>query len=155
MKTTFPLVLVSLAGLAHPGNYQSTVAAKDQRLFETILAKEKEILETVKRNDIKAFADLLSDDVLAIDDEGFHAKADFVKDMETQKQNGLLFTDYQMEDIRFIRLGPDAAILAYKETLRGVEAGKPFLWHIYGHSVYQRRKGRWVFRLFQDTMAKE
>lgn len=150
------LVLVSLSGIVQVGAQQKepVVAKKDRRLFDTIVAQERAILETLKKNDIQAFASFLADDLLAIDDEGFHGKKEFVKEMEDQKQKGYLFTDFQMDDIHFFPVGADAAILAYKETIRGVDAGKPFVLHINTHSLYQRRSGKWAFRLFQDTQAK-
>jgi ketosteroid isomerase-like protein len=156
MRTTFSLVLISLTLVPVRSGQMadSVVTAKDKKLLRTILAREKEILETLKKNDIKAFANLLADDLLAIDDEGFHGKAEIVNEMEEQKAKGILFTDFSMADVRFMRLGGNAAVLAYKETIRGTDNGKPFVWRGNTHSVYQRRAGKWAFRLFQDTMAK-
>jgi ketosteroid isomerase-like protein len=150
------LALVLLVGTvqARAQQDQPVVAKKDRPLFYAIVAQERAILDTLKENDIQAFADFLADDLLAIDDEGFHGKKDFVKEVEDQKKRGYLFTDFQMDDIHFFRVGEDAVVLAYKETIRGVDAGKPFVLHINTHSLYQRRSGKWVFRLFQDTQAK-
>lgn len=155
-RSLLSLVLVLLAGIAQAGAQQKepAVARKDKRLFETIVAQERAILDACRKNDIQAFAGFLADDLLAIDDEGFHSKKEFVREMEEQKQKGYLFTDFQMDDIHFFRVGRDAAILAYKETIRAVDAGRPFVLHINTHSVYQRRSGKWEFRLFQDTEAK-
>lgn len=122
----------------------------DNQLSAQALAKETEILETLKHNDWPAFSDLLADDVVAIDEDGIVGKKELIDGI---KSAGTVFTDYKMENVKVIPQG-NGAIVAYKETLVGTQNGKPFTWHIYTHSHWERRGGKWLMTMFQDSMAK-
>jgi ketosteroid isomerase-like protein len=115
------------------------------------LAKEREILETLKHNDWSAFSALLADDAVAIDEDGIHSKQELLDEIQAA---GTRFSDYKMENIKVIPQA-DGAIVAYKETLVGTEHGKPFTWHIYTHSHWEWRGGKWLMTMFQDSMAKQ
>lgn len=78
----------------------------------------------------------------------------WLKEFEEQKKTGLLFTDFKMEDLRLVRYSPSAAALVMRETVDGVQNGKPFEWHINGSASYVNRNRKWVPVLYQDTMAK-
>jgi ketosteroid isomerase-like protein len=115
------------------------------------LAKEREILETLKHNDWPAFSDLLADDALAIDEDGIVGKKELIDGIKTA---GTVFSDYKMENVKVIPQG-NGAIVAYRETLVGTQNGKPFTWHIYTHSHWEWRGGKWLMTMFQDSMAKQ
>jgi hypothetical protein len=51
-----------------------------------------------------------------IEDDGIHAKGDWVKEIQQQKNNDYLFKDFKFEEPRLIRVGPDAAVIFGKET---------------------------------------
>jgi len=115
------------------------------------LAKEREILETLKHNDWEAFSDLLADDALAIDEDGIVGKKELIDGI---KAAGTIFSDYKMEKVKVIPQG-NGAFVAYRETLVGTQQGKPFTWHFYTHSHWERRGGKWLMTMFQDSMARE
>lgn len=68
-------------------------------LSAQVLVKEREIEELQKQNDWQKFADLLSDDLLAIDEDGFRTKKEFLDAIKGAK---IRFTDYKMEDVKVI-----------------------------------------------------
>jgi predicted ester cyclase len=129
-------------------------AQSDKTLLDLIMANEYKIVATLQRNDIDAFASMLPEDIVDIEDDGIHAKADWVKEIQKQKKDGYLFIDFKFEDPRLIRLGPDAAIMFGKETWHATDKGKPVEARLYTHALYVRRAGTWVPRFYQDTIAQ-
>jgi ketosteroid isomerase-like protein len=123
----------------------------DDQLSAQALAKEREILDAQNRNDWTAFANLLADDLVAIDEDGIHGKKEVLEEVRAAE---VRFSDFKMEDVKVIPQ-TDGAIVAYKETLVGTEHGRPFTWHIYTHSHWERRGGKWLMTMFQDSTAKE
>ncbi len=115
------------------------------------LAKEREILDAQNRNDWAAFAKLLADDLVAIDEDGIHSKNELLEQIRAAE---VRFSDYKMESVKVIPQN-NGAIVAYKETLVGTEHGKPFTWHIYTHSHWERQGGKWLMTMFQDSTAKD
>ena len=115
------------------------------------LAKEREIQEAQKQGDWAKFADLLSDDLVAIDEDGIRGKKELLEEIRTADFH---LCDYKMEDVRTIPEG-NGVIVAYKQTHVGTEHGKPFALHIYTHSHWERRGDKWLMTMFQDSMAKE
>jgi hypothetical protein len=81
------------------------------------LPKEREIQEAQKRNDWAKFADLLGDDLVGIDQDGFRTKKELLAAI---KATDIHFSDYKMEDVRTIPEG-NGAIVAYRQTLVGTE----------------------------------
>ena len=123
----------------------------DDQLSAQVLAKEREIQEAQKHGDWARFADLLSDDLVAIDEDGIRGKKELLEEIRTSDFH---LSDYKMEDIRTIPEGK-GLIVAYKQTHVGTDHGKPFALHIYTHSNWQKRGDKWVLTMFQDSTAKE
>jgi hypothetical protein len=140
-----------------PRVYQDTPVESeesDEAVMKAIITNEQKIFETLRRNDITAFGKMLPEDVIMVEDDGIHTKPVWLKEFEEQEKTGLLFTDFKMEDLRLVRYSPSAAALLMRETVDGVQNGKPFEWHINGSASYVNRNGKWVPVLYQDTMAK-
>lgn len=140
--------------MASPSTAATSDDESDDAITKAIVANEQRIFETLKRNDIVAFANMLPDDVIDVEDDGIHSKSEWIKEFEEQKKSGLLFTDFNMEDLRLVRYSPSAATLVFRETIKGKQDGKPFVWHINSSSGYVNRGGKWVPVLYQDVMAK-
>ncbi len=132
----------------------ATSSEPDESVMKAIIANEQKIFETLRRNDITAFGKMLPEDVIMVEDDGIHTKPIWLKEFEEQKKTGLLFTDFKMDDLRLVRYGASAATLVMRETVDGVQNGKPFEWHINGSASYVNRSGKWVPVLYQDVMAK-
>jgi len=133
---------------------QDTTATSNEQekgLCSQALAKERKIQEVQKQGDWTRFADLLSDDLVAIDEDGIRSKKELLDQIRTADFH---LSDYRMEDIRTIPES-NGAIVAYKQTHVGTEHGKPFALHIYTHSNWQRRGDKWVLTMYQDSTAKE
>jgi hypothetical protein len=140
-----------------PRVYQDTPVESeesDDAVLKAIVANEQKIFETLKRNDFTAFGNMLPDDLIDVEDDGIHTKAEWLKELEGQKNSALLFKDFKLYDLRLVRYGTSAATLVCRETIDGTENGKPFTWHINGTATYVNRSGKWVPVLYAETFAK-
>lgn len=89
--------------------------------------------------------------MIDIDDDGVHTKAEWIPEIQEQKDRGFLFRDFRFDDPKLIRLGPDQATFTAKEIIHGLDKGKPFELRYYTNATYVRRNGKWVPRVYQDT----
>lgn len=126
----------------------------DDAVLKAIVANEQKIFETLRRNDFAAFGNMLPDDLIDVEDDGIHTKAEWLKELETQKNSELLFKEFKLYDLRLVRYAPSAATLVFKETIDGTQNGKPFQWHIHGTATYVKRNGKWMPILYAETFAK-
>ena len=129
----------------------ATSGESDDEVLNAILSSEKQIVDALSRDDIEGFAKLLPEDVIDIDDDGVHTKAEWIPEMQEQKDGGFLFRDFRFDDPKLIRLGSDQATFTAKEIIRGLDKGKPFEQRYYTNATYVRRNGKWVPRVYQDT----
>jgi hypothetical protein len=123
----------------------------DASVLKEILASEYRIVNTLRRDDIEGFAKLLPEDVMDIDDDGVHTKAEWIPEIQEMKDRGYLFRDFRFDDPRLIRLGADQATFTAKEIIHGLDRGQPFELRFYTNATYVRRNGKWVPRVYQDT----
>ena|ERR1700730_17788267 len=134
---------------------QDTTATSSEQdgasILKEILGSEYRIVAALSRDDIEGFARLLPEDVIDIDDDGVHTKAEWIPEIQEQKDRGFLFRDFRFDDPKLIRLGPDQATFTAKEIIHGLDKGKPFELRYYTNATYVRRNGKWVPRVYQDT----
>ena len=126
----------------------------DHTVLTTIMESENRIVATLQENDIAAFGRLLPDDLLDVEDDGIHGKAEWLTVIQKQKDIGYLFRDFKFENPQLLRLGPDAAIMYASERWHALENGKVSETHVYTHALYVRRSGRWVPIFYQDSNAQ-
>jgi len=127
----------------------------DASVLKEILASEYRIVDALARDDIEGFAKLLPEDVMDIDDDGIHTKTEWIREFQEQKARGFVYREFRFDDPKLIRLGADQATMAAKETMRGLDKGKPFEVRTYTNATYVRRDGKWVPRVYQDTPMVE
>jgi hypothetical protein len=130
---------------------QATSNDSDEAVLKEILASETRIVDALSRDDIEGFAKLLPDDVIDIDDDGIHTKAEWIPEMQEQKDRGFLFRDFRFDDPKLIRLGPNEATFTAKEIIHELDKGKPVEERYYTNATYVRRNGKWQPRVYQDT----
>jgi hypothetical protein len=160
MKTPLAVGLMAAclgAGFAagFAANEHQGPSEDDQTVLQKIMASEYQIVDTLKRNDIAAFGKLLPDDLIDVEDDGIHGKAEWLKIFQKQKDEGFLFTAFKFENPRLLRIGPDAAIMFASERFGVVERGAPHDVHVYTHALYMRRSGQWVPIFYQDSNAQQ
>lgn len=123
----------------------------DAGVLKEMLASEYRIVGALARDDIEGFAKLLPEDVMDIDGDGVHTKAEWIPEFRKQKDRGYLFRDFRFDNPKLIRLGPGQATLTAKEIIHGLDKGKPFELRSWTNSTYVRRNGKWLPRVYQDT----
>jgi len=123
----------------------------DAAVLKEILASEYRIVDALARDDIEGFAKLLPEDVMDIDDDGVHTKAEWIPEFQEMKARGYLFRNFRFDDPKLIRLGPDQATFTAKEIIHGLDKGKRFELRYYTNATYVRQNGKWGPRVYQDT----
>ena len=138
---------------------QDTTATNNQQddasALKEILASENRIVAALSRNDIEGFANLLPEDVIDIDGDGVHTKAEWITEFEQYKNKGFLYRDFRFENPKLVRLGPDQATFTAKEIIHGLDVGKPFELRYSTNATYVRRNGKWMPRVYQDTPTEK
>lgn len=127
----------------------------DASALKEILASENRIVAALSRNDIEGFANLLPEDVIDIDGDGVHTKAEWITEFEQYKNKGFLYRDFRFENPKLLRLGPDQATFTAKEIIHGLDVGKPFELRYSTNATYVRRNGKWMPRVYQDTPTEK
>jgi glyoxylase I family protein len=137
--TTFALVPLCFA--------QSSKGSLD----DALVAKEREVWEAFKRKDANALKKLLSDDAYEVDDGGrIQTKADQIASL-----TDLTITDYQMDDIKVIRIDPNAAIIRYRVVIKGSYKGEAFdASPSMASAVWARRGNTWQNVVYHETTIK-
>jgi ketosteroid isomerase-like protein len=149
---------VSLLSALAPGGPVVSVAAvqsavtrsdDDAALQAQIVAKEREGLDTLKTGDLAHFGDLTAEDAVFVDAQGPATKAEVL-----EHTAGFRLTDYTIEDVRFVRAGENAGLIAYKITEKGNSHGHDFAVQVYVSSMWAKRDGKWVCLFSQETAMR-
>lgn len=122
----------------------------DGRLEETLLGLERRTWEATRKRDWEAIKALVADDFLAITGDGKRLDGEgLVKELA-----GVEVTTYALDEVKLVRLTPDAAVLTYRAKV-GYKAvgirGRERLWVSSG---WARRQGKWVNVTYHETAAE-
>ena len=136
--------IVLAVALALPG-WAPAFAAETE---DELIALEKQSWVAWKAHDAAFFERVLSEDHIEVQPYGISGKAQVVAGVASP---GCKVEDYSVDDFRFRRLGPDAAMLVYRARQATTCFGKPVPSPAAITSVYQRRDGQWFNILFSQT----
>jgi hypothetical protein len=125
------------------------LAGAEDTLFQKIVAKERQGLDSLKAGNYQEFAGLTADDAVLVDNHGPADKAQVVHNVSEFR-----LTDYQMSDIKFVRVSATSGLIVYTMTETGTSHGKEFTAHVYVSSLWAERRGKWVCVFSQETAAK-
>jgi ketosteroid isomerase-like protein len=118
-------------------------------LPDEIVAQERAELDSLKTGDMTAFANLLADDAVLVDDRGPAGKAEVLRhtaDFRLQK--------YTMTDVRFVGLSADSGLIVYQLEESGTSHGKEFTVKVHVSALWMKRGGKWVCVFGQETAAR-
>ena len=112
-----------------------------------IEAKERQVWDAIKAKNWDAFAGMLSDDFVIVDDGGVQTKTQM---MDTMKKYDL--TEYSFADVKFVKVDQDLAIITYTSTEKSSFDGhaspdKPKR----ASSAWVNKGGKWVAAYHQET----
>jgi hypothetical protein len=113
---------------------------------QQIIAKEREGLEALKTGNLERFGNLTADEAVLVDAHGPASKAEVLKNIA-----GFTLTEYSMEDMKFVPISPEAGLISYKITEKGVSHGREFMAQAYVSSVWTQRGNHWLCLFSQET----
>ena len=114
---------------------------------EELIAKEKRTWELYKNKDVKALAELTSEDFYDIYPAGE------VVDKKRYLQDVLEIEvkDYSLSDFKVIMLNEGAAVVVYKAKTHGVVKGRELKSEVAVTSGWARRGGRWLNVFYREN----
>jgi hypothetical protein len=126
----------------------SVLESKNERntMEEQIIAKEREGLDALKTGNLELFGNLTADEAVLVDAHGPATKAEVLKNVA-----GFTLTEYSMEGTKFVPISPEAGLISYKITEKGVSHGREFTAQAYVSSVWTQRGKRWLCLFSQET----
>jgi ketosteroid isomerase-like protein len=146
MKVTFAFLfaVIALVFIVSP-----MMLKADDGLEKKVVAKEREELEAIKAGNMKAFADLIADDAVFLNQHGPGTKAQVV-----EHTSAVRVLDFSMDDVKFVPLSGKSGLVAYKLTEKINNDGMEFTVQVFASAVWAERGGRWVCLFSQETPAK-
>jgi hypothetical protein len=138
--------LTFLTATAQSGPAKSGDAAVE----ELLISKEKRTWELYKNKDVKALAELTSDDFYDIYPAGE------VVDKKRYLQDVLEIDvkDYSLSDFKVIMLNEGAAVVVYKAKTHGVVRGRELKSEVAVTSGWARRGGKWLNVFYRENVLE-
>ena len=118
-------------------------------LREQLLAQERAELDSLKTGDLRAFAALLADDAVFVDEHGPAGKAEVVKHAA-----GFRLREYTMAGVKVVPLSADGGLIIYTLSESGTSHGAKFAARVHVSAMWLKRDGRWMCVFSQETPAK-
>jgi hypothetical protein len=117
---------------------------------EELISKERRTWELYKKKDVKALAELTSEDFYDIYPAGE------VVDKKRYLQDVLEIEvkDYSLSDFKVIMLNEGAAVVVYKAKTHGVVKGRELKSEVAVTSGWARRGGRWLNVFYRENVLE-
>ena len=146
--TLLPALLFAniLTAPAQSGPAKSGAASVE----EDLITKEKRTWELYRNRDVKALAELTSEDFYDIYPAGE------VVDKKRYLQDVLEIEvkDYSLSDFKVIMLNEGAAVVVYKAKTRAVVKGRELKSEVAVTSGWARRGGRWLNVFYRESVLE-
>lgn len=115
-----------------------------------LITKEKRTWELYKNKDVKALAELTSEDYYDIYPGGE------VVDKKQYLQDVLEIDvkDYSLSDFKVIMLNEGAAVMVYKAKTHGVVKGRELKSEVAVTSGWARREGKWLNVFYRESVLE-
>lgn len=130
---------------------QSVPAKSDAAsVEEELITKEKRTWELYKNRDLKALAELTSDDFY----DTYPAGEVVDKKRYLQDVLEIEVKDYALSDFKVIMLNEGAAVVVYKAKTHGVVKGRELKSEVAVTSGWARRGGRWLNVFYRENVLE-
>jgi hypothetical protein len=113
---------------------------------QTILEKEKETCDRAIKRDFTGWAGLISDDALAVYNDGYATKAEVLEAIKTMIGGHCI-----MDKVKFTAINKKAGLITYRMTQDWEEAAKAQSRQYYISSLWVNRRGKWITSFWQET----
>ena len=137
------VILIAVSSVA----FGQTKMSKDSKVETQIIALEKASWEEWKNKNGAWFQTNLADDAVNVSDGGVSNKAQIVKFVTSECE----IKSYSLDNLKFVMLDKDAALLTYTAKQDGVCSGKTIPASVRASSVYVKRGGKWLNALYMET----
>ncbi|HEV2914747.1 MAG TPA: nuclear transport factor 2 family protein [Pyrinomonadaceae bacterium] len=132
-----------------PGSVSSSSSSStSSSLEETLIAREKAVWEAIKKKDLATFGGYLAEDMVYVNKDGVHSKADTVKGIEASPMPELTLDDWKVTII-----DKDVALVTYRVNSKAVACG-PEATSERNSTIWAERGGKWLAVFHQDTLAE-
>ena len=145
MKKIIMLAVILIA--ASSAAFGQTKMSKDSKVEMQIIALEKASWEEWKNKNGAWFQTNLAEDALNVSSAGVSNKAQFVKFTSSECE----IKSYSLDNIKFVMLDKNAAMLTYTAMQDGVCSGKTIPASVRSSAVYVKRGGKWLQALYMET----
>ena len=121
----------------------------DSPLQQKLMTLERKAWEAFKSQDLKMMKEVMAEDALSADMNGFATMDQFEPMMKDYSVD-----NFALQDWKLIRLGKEAAVLVYTVTVSAKYKDQPVPSGPYfASTTYVDRGGKWVAVYHQETLA--
>jgi hypothetical protein len=152
------MLLVLASGIVPPGHTQSAAAQKStstpavqQDLNDILQSKVKAEWEAFKKKDKNAYAELLADDFVAVEDDGDGARNKIHVTNEVAASN---IQSYSLSFFKCLPLSPDSAFVTYEITMEFPAKSVNRYKRLLVGELWLKRDGQWKARHYQETRVR-
>jgi ketosteroid isomerase-like protein len=149
--TGLALAQQSPAGGKASESKQSSPASTQPDVKDVLESKVKAEWDAFKNRDKKAYGDLLSDDFVAVEDDGDGARNKIQAMNEVPASN---IRNYTLAFFKFIPLAPEAAYVTYEITMEFPLKAAARYKRVLITEIWIKRDGQWRARHYQETRVK-
>jgi hypothetical protein len=147
------LVLMSstAAQTGQPTQGSGTPAPVASALSGILEANVKAEWEAFKNKDKKAYADLLAEDFVAVEDdgEGMRKKRTAVEEVDRS-----VVSKYYLFGLNVLPLGLDTALVTYEITMEFPRPAQVRFKRVLVSELWLKRDGKWKMRYYQETKVR-
>ncbi|HKF19927.1 MAG TPA: nuclear transport factor 2 family protein [Candidatus Angelobacter sp.] len=131
-----------------PPTPRATVPSHVEDLLE---ANVKAEWDAFKNKDKKAYADLLAEDFIAVEDDGqgMRKKSTAVEEVDRSVVN-----KYYLVALKVLPVGADAALVTYELTIEFPPKAPVRIKRVLVSELWLKREGKWKLRYYQETRAR-
>lgn len=127
-----------------------TATAQGASVEEELITKERRTWELYKIRDVKALAELTSEDFYSIYPSGeVVGKKQYLQDVID-----IEVKDYSLSDFKVITLNEGAAVVVYKAKVSAFVKGKELKSEVAVTSGWARRGGRWLNVFYRESVLE-
>jgi hypothetical protein len=135
-------------GTGHPA---PSAAAAPARTADVLEANVKAEWEAFKNKDKKAYSDLLTEDFIAVEDDGQGMRK---KSAAVGEVDQSVVSKYYLVALKVLPLGADAALVTYELTIEFPPKAQIRIKRVLVSELWLKRDGKWKLRYYQETRAR-
>lgn len=133
---------------------QKTVSApstEEQKLLQVFEPKIKAEWDAFKNRDKKAFADLLADDFMAVEDDNEGMRN---KNVAVAEVDRALVSNYSLFALKVLPLDKNAALVTYELTMQFPPRAQVRFKRVLVSEIWIKHNGDWKERYYQETRVR-